>query len=100
MFKALLCTAAVGLGLSLTGTAEAHGGHHRYGHHRVARAYYRTHAVRFTGGYCYRGYTHHHWTRRVWDARCHRYNYYDPGLHCYFYWYAPANCYYPVTYCP
>ena len=31
-----------------------------------------------SGGYYYRGQDHHHWQFRVWDARYHRYHYWDP----------------------
>lgn len=85
------------LGFGLAGTASAHEGSH-YGHGRGHGGYYRDHGVRFSGGWYYRGRDHHHWSRTVWDARCHRYNYYDPYLHCYYYWSPVANCYYPVTY--
>jgi hypothetical protein len=96
MKKIIFGVAAVALlGLTtLTGTAEAHvrGGHHG--------GYYSHHGVRFSGGYSYHGFNHHHWGRRVWDpVRC-RWNYWDPYLQVYYYWYAPGNCFYPVTYCP
>jgi hypothetical protein len=96
MGKIILGLAAGVLGLALTGTADAHPGH---GHHHEA-GYYRSHGVRFRGGYYYLGRHHDHWTRRVWDARYHRYEYWDPNLQVYYYWYAPGNCYYPLTYCP
>jgi hypothetical protein len=63
-------------------------------------AYFHDHAVRFSGGYYYRGFDHNHWARRVWDPVHRRYQFWDSGLNTYFYWYAPGNCYYPVTYCP
>ena len=63
-------------------------------------AYYRAHGVRFSGGYYYPGRSHPHWAYRAWDARHHRYNYYDPYLRCYYHWYAPGGCWYPGTYCP
>jgi hypothetical protein len=102
MRKIFLGLATGVLGLVLTGPADAHSGHDRHGHghgHRVG-AYYRSHGVRFRGGYYYKGREHHHWARRVWSPECHRYHYWDPSLNCYYYWYAPGNCYYPVSYCP
>jgi hypothetical protein len=100
MNKIFLGLAASVAGLVLTGTADAHPGHGRVEHHRVvAHAPYRSHAVRFSGGYYFPGHDHH-WARRVWDERGHRFIYFDGSMDAYFYWYAPANCYYPVTYCP
>jgi hypothetical protein len=94
MNRIALALAAGLLGLGLTaGTAAAHGPY-------PGPAYHVNGAVRFSGGYYYAGHDHHHWSRRVWDAGCHRYHYYDPGLHCWYYWHAGHHCYYPVTYCP
>ncbi len=98
MRKLLLTLAAGALGLVLTGTADAHGGYGRHGH--AVAAHHHGHAVRFRGGYYYPGRDHPHWARRVWNARLSRFEYFDPGLNISFYWYAPGNCYYPVTYCP
>jgi hypothetical protein len=95
MRRVLLALAGCALGLGLTaGTASAHGYHGR------PAAYYHRHGVAFRGGYCYRGYNHHHWAYRVWDGPHCRWQYYDPYLHCFYYWCAADNCYYPVTYCP
>jgi hypothetical protein len=102
MHKIVLGLAAGVLGLTLAGTADARPPAHGHGHgHRVhgGHAYYHSQARRFSGGYYYVG-PHHHWTRRVWDVRYHRWNYWDSDLQIYFYWYAPGNCYYPATYCP
>jgi len=101
MRKLVLGLTASVLGLTFAGTADARPvAHHGYGRgHHERHAYYESHARRFKGGYYYVGHQNH-WSRRVWDARCHRWNYFDPGLGIYFYWYAPGNCYYPVTYCP
>jgi hypothetical protein len=95
-----LAAAVLGLGLS-AGTASAHGHPARVGAHAGAHVhYYEHHATRFSGGWCYAGHDHHHWSRCVWDSAHRRYQYYDPGLCCWYYWSAPYNCYYPVTYCP
>jgi hypothetical protein len=96
----LLGLAAGVLGLALTGTAQAHGGYHGPVPYRAERPYYVQYGHRFSGGYCYVGRDHHHWTRRVYDATCRRYQYWDPYLRCYYYWYPADNCYYPVTYVP
>jgi hypothetical protein len=99
MRRVLLGLAACALGLALSGSAEAHGGHRAPAPHH-GPAYHHGHGVRFGGGYYYPGRNHPHWSYRVWDTRYHRYNYYDPSLRCFYYWYAPGACWYPVTYCP
>jgi hypothetical protein len=96
MRRALLGLAACALSLSLAaGAADAHGPAAR-----AHAAYCEQHGVRFSGGYYYAGRHHDHWSCRVWDAGCGRYHYYDPHLRCWYYWYAPGSCYYPVSYCP
>ena len=67
---------------------------------RRDRDYFCDHAVRCHGGYCYRGRHHCHWSERIWSARHRCYLYLDAGLCRYFYWCAPAGCYYQVDYCP
>jgi len=104
--RTMFLSLAAGLaGLALTGAADAHPSHHAplHRHAPVRRhvgAYYKSHAVHFKGGYYFPGRDHHHWARTVWDARFHRYNYWDADLSVWFYWYAPGNCYYPVSFCP
>jgi hypothetical protein len=56
--------------------------------------------TRFSGGYCYKGRDHDHWTERRWFDRYHCYCYFCPYSHCYYYWCERDNCYYPVTYRP
>ena len=97
MRRILLSAAAGVVGLALTGAAQAHEPSHHPG---PARVYYRDHGHRFSGGYYYIGHDHHHWSRQVWDAHYHRYQYYDPYLRCWYYWYPAGNCYYPVGYGP
>jgi hypothetical protein len=38
------------------------------------------------------------WSRWTWNTRYGCYFYYCPTDNCEYYWYAPACCYYPVTY--
>jgi hypothetical protein len=85
-----LGAAALVLGLAFTGTATA--GYH--GNH--GRPYYATAGVKFSGGYYYRGFDHHHWGGRVWNARYGRYHYWDPYLRCYYYWAPGPGCFFPV----
>jgi hypothetical protein len=110
MRKLLLFLAVGVMGLTLVGAADAHGGrrgghrgHHggyHRGYHGGHRAYYRVYGHHFKGGYYYKARYHPRWAHRRWDARYHRYIYFEPELRCYYYYYAPAECYYPVTYCP
>ena len=112
MGKIFLSVAAGVLGLTLVaGTAEAggrhghgshrgHSGHYRHGGHYSHRGHGRYHSVRFKGGHYYRGRSNHFWTRRVWDVRYRRYIYWNPVYSCYYYFYEPGDCYYPVSYCP
>jgi len=93
MRRILLTVAACALGLTMTSTAEAHPPRHAPAH-----VYYRDHGVRFSGGYYFVGRQHHHWSYKVWDARCHCYHYYDPDLRCFYYWNTGRGCYYPVGY--
>jgi hypothetical protein len=100
MQRVLLGVFACVLGLALAGATQAHEQHHP---HPVVvahggPAYYAQHGVHFHGGYYYPGHDHCHWTRRVWDPVCHRYNYFDPSLNCYYYWNPTLNGYYPVGY--
>ena len=86
--------------VGLMGSAGTASAHESRGHAARAHAYYHDHGRRFSGGYYYVGRDHPHWGRCVWDVTCHRYNYWDPYLGIWYYWYAPGGCWYPVTYCP
>jgi hypothetical protein len=81
--------------------AKEHGhGRGRYHHEEHRHAYYREHGVHFSGGWYFRGRDHHHWERRVWNQRCHRWEYWEPDL-CVWYFWSPGDCcFYPVTYSP
>jgi hypothetical protein len=98
MKRVLLGLAACVLGLSLTAGAATAGGY--YGTASVRAGYYQNNAIRFSGGYYYRGYNHNHWSARTWNASTGCWNYYDPHLHCSYYWHAGHGCYYPTSYCP
>ena len=82
----------------LSGTADAKGFHgHGISH---GHAYYHSYGHRFRGGYFY--YRDHCpvWTRRVWNTTLLRWEYLEPDLNVWYYYYAPGSCYYPVSYCP
>src|SRR5580700_701990 len=40
----------------------------------------------------------HHWSSRYWNSRYRCEFCYSQTDGCYFYFYAPANCYYPISY--
>ena len=102
MRRMLLGLGALALTLTVASGAQAAERRHEVVRHEEHRGgYHEEHAVRFSGGYYYRGFDHHHWERQVWNARLNRWEYFDAGLNCYFYWCPQFNCYYPVTYvCP
>ena len=92
-----LAIGAAGLCLASTAQAGAPAVVKKVAAH-PGRPYYRTHGVRFSGGYYYRGHDHHHWGQRVWSPVYRRYHYWDPYLRVYFYWCPQRDCYYPITY--
>jgi hypothetical protein len=63
----------------------------------AVRPYHLTYGVRFGGGYYFAGRNHSHWGHRAWDARYHRYVYWEPSLRIYYYYDAGRGGYYP---CP
>jgi hypothetical protein len=85
----------------MTSSADAHPAH---GHGRavvVRHAYRPACGVRFRGGYYYRVHAHPVWSACRWDANLRCNVYLDPGLNVWYYYSAPAACYYPVGYtCP
>src|SRR4051812_47001988 len=98
MNKLLLAASALLIGLTFSGSANAHERHSHPGSVRVTvgTPYFHDQGIRFSGGYFYRGNEHRHWEVRVWDEHCNRYHYYDPYLRCYYYWDPIRVCYYPV----
>lgn len=76
--------------------------HHHHGHYHAPR-YYNYHlrfGNRFRFGFFYAGPAHYHWTYSYFDNRYGTVLYYDPYAASYFYWCAPHNRYYPVSYAP
>ncbi len=124
MRQVLTSVAAVALGLMTVAGAQATSGHHHQGghhhghshhgslkhvshhhhhgssHHRGDRGYYRSHARHNRHGYFYHGRYHSHWSYFCWDWRYGCRVFFDPGVRCYFYYCAPDDSYYPVSYCP
>jgi hypothetical protein len=66
--------------------------------HRDHRDYVLRFATRFDYGYFYSGREHRHWTYRYYWADYGCECYYCPYTYCWYYWYAPRSCYYPVNY--
>jgi hypothetical protein len=106
MNRLLLSAGAVVLSLALTATAEAGskggskgGSNSHYG--SVSHNYQLTYGVKLkSGGYCYKGKDHCHWSYSCWDKRYGCTCYWCPSACCYYYWCPPDDCYYPVDYCP
>jgi hypothetical protein len=94
--------------LALTTTAQAsgrgrgthptpHPGHQQWQGHE-SRGYHEQHGTRFSHGYFYRGREHNHWTYRYYWSSYGCECFYCPSTYCWYYWYAPSACYYPVNY--
>ena len=63
-------------------------------------AYVQKYAKPFSGGFCYQGKSHCHWTYSCFSPKYGCQCYWCPYTTCYYYWSEPACCYYPVTYVP
>jgi len=93
-----LTAGALGIvGLTATPSIASARENHGHSHGRVS---HRESGHRFRGGYYYHRHDCPVWTRRVWNAGCGRWEYLDPGLNVWYYYYTPGDCYYPITYCP
>lgn len=104
MFRLLLIAAAGVLPLALANPAEARGPSCSYGgsYHSVCRSgpsYCSRYGTRFSHGY-YFGRNHFYWNRRYWSSRYGCYCYWNPYASGWYYWCAPGNCYYPISYIP
>jgi hypothetical protein len=62
--------------------------------------YHQQFGHKFKHGYWYDGHKHNHWSRTYWDNRYGAYLYYDPFALAWYYWCAPQNAFYPVSYVP
>jgi len=83
------------------------GSHHPGTHHPGAQRPGPSHAGLRNGhaahrppfvGQRYAGRGHRHWTHGYWWGRYGCYTYYCPDTGCWYYWYAPDDCYYPCSY--
>jgi hypothetical protein len=113
MKRILMSTAALVLGLAVTGAARAdkHGSSHNgNGYHYPSKGNreYRTersdHDYReFRLTYRDREYHarhNHFWSERRWDSRYGCWLYWCPRVRCWYYWCQPYDCYFTVGYCP
>ena len=113
MRKIFLGVALLLAALTVTTVAFAHGprhghggprrGSHGHGHshsyvrsYHSHRPYYVVHGRPYGRGYYYPGRNHAHFEFRVWNAGYGRYHYYDPYLHCYYYYCPELDGYFPV----
>jgi hypothetical protein len=58
--------------------------------------YYRTHGVRYAGGYYFAGRNHHHWSESQFSSTYNTTVYKDPGLNVWYCWNEKDGGYYPV----
>jgi hypothetical protein len=69
-------------------------GHHRHGHHHHGHHHHGHH-------YRHHHYRHHHyssWRHYCWFPTYGCYGYYCPSACSWYYYYAPQQCYYPISY--
>ena len=68
------------------------------GSSKLGERYHLKYGSTFAGGICYKGRHHCHWAYSGYSSRYGCICYWCPSTCCYYYWYEPADCYYPVTY--
>jgi hypothetical protein len=61
-------------------------------------SYHLKYGTVFVGGICYLGHSHCHWSYSGYSSRYGCICYWCPATCLYYYWFGPANCYYPVSY--
>src|SRR3954466_8266562 len=52
----------------------------------------------FSGGFCYQGKNHNHWTYSCFSSKFGCQCYWCPSTCSYYYWCEPSCCYYPISY--
>jgi hypothetical protein len=106
-----LILAAVGvLALALASPASAHGpGRSFAGQHSpmyksgqssyfpISHSNLSQYGTKFSHGY-YFGRNNFYWNRQCWSNRYRCNCYWNPYACCWYYWYAPGSCYYPLSY--
>jgi hypothetical protein len=61
-------------------------------------AYVQKFGKSFSGGFCFPGKSHCHWTYSCFSPKYGCNCYWCPYTTCYYYWCEPACCYYPISY--
>jgi hypothetical protein len=127
MRQVLFSGMAVVLGLAITASVQAKGGHGSSGHgstgnradsvsrsnQNTSRVSYRPTTNRIEtksgrdvrhhdgksgeSGHVYKGREHRHWKYRSWSHRYHCRCYWDEGESCWYYWCDSDDCYYPMS---
>jgi hypothetical protein len=72
--------------------------HHNGGSSIHVTNYHVTYGKTFGGGWYYPGKQHSHWSYQCYWPKYGCNCYWCPSTCCYYYWYEPAGCYYPVSY--
>lgn len=110
MSRYLLIAAAGVAAVALASPAHAHAPSHSFGvsqfsayhggpvyHYPSGSRYSYRYGTRFSHGY-YFGRRNFYWNRRYWSRRYGCYCYWNPYMSSWYYWYAPGNRYYPLSY--
>jgi hypothetical protein len=66
----------------------------------VVTNYHVKHAVKHNFGYVYKGHSHYHWTKVIVNPTYGCRVFWCPSVSVWYYWCAPDQCFYPVSYCP
>jgi hypothetical protein len=86
-----------------SGNSQMMGNNHSSGFDSKSSSFLNSHGTKFSGGYCYMGKDHSHWTYSCYSTGYGCNFYWCPYACCYYYWCEPAGCYYPYSYikvCP
>jgi hypothetical protein len=98
--KTIIIAAAVALlaiGAASAGQPRSKSGHYS-GTTVYVPSYSVTYGKTFSGGIYYAGKSHNHWSYQCYWSKYGCNCYWCPSTCCYYYWYEPAGCYYPISY--
>ena len=82
------------------GGTQTHNSGHQWGQSKTSyhdSSYFKTYSKSFGSGYCYPGQSQSHWTYSCYSPRFGCECFWCPYTTCYYYYSAPACCYYPVS---
>jgi hypothetical protein len=99
----MLSLVAIGLGAGIVAAGPSKGSGSNHGSSGISHgpsisSYHQVHGKQFSGGYCYPGRDHNHWSYWGYSQRYGCTCYWCPDTCCYYYWCPTASCYYPVSY--